>query len=159
LASAIAAPQASPTPGSAQGVLQRVSASEFRIVTADPQPAPVHPVGAKLATQARPAASGSLAQANMMDLRPTFQSSALTQRLTMVRVAAPGAGLQRVSRGEVHIASYEPKASPVAPTAAKLDKRFRPLVRISLADVPSRVSAGFIRIVLPEAQQAKTPKL
>jgi hypothetical protein len=159
LASAMAAPQAAPTAASAQGVLQRVSTSEFRIVTADPQPAPVRPVGAKLATQARSAASGSLAQANVMRLRPAFQSSALTQRSTIIRAAAPGVGLQRVSRGEVHIASYEPKASPVAPTGAKLDKRFQPLVRISLADVPSRVSAGFIRIVLPEAQRAKTPKL
>ena len=70
-----------------------------------------------------------------------------------VRPAQPVLGqLQRVSRGEVRIATAPAQAAPLA---AKSAEAFKPLVRISLADpAASAAPAGAIRIVLPEPKPA-----
>lgn len=67
-------------------------------------------------------------------------------------VPAPGQ-LQRVSRGEVRIASAAPQATPAIRGQAPVGAGFRPLIRITFADRPA-VSASSIKIVLPEAKPA-----
>lgn len=76
--------------------------------------------------------------------------------------AAPAIGkLQRVSRGEVRIVSAAPEAAPVR--TARVDGRFRPLVKITFADTPTPISATqgaavkvdarfrpLVRVTLPE---------
>lgn len=60
--------------------------------------------------------------------------------------------LQRVSRGEVRIATAPAQPAPIAvQRAAKVDDQFKPLVRFSIAE-PS--PQGSIRVVLPKAKPA-----
>ena len=55
-----------------------------------------------------------------------------------VRTAAVSMGtMQRVSRGEVRIVTAAPQAAPVRSAAGTTDKRFKPLVRLSLAPTQS----------------------
>lgn len=62
--------------------------------------------------------------------------------------------LQRVSRGEVRIATAPPQPAPVAfQRAARADGEFKPLVRFSIAEPAA--SPGAIRIVLPEPKPAE----
>lgn len=68
--------------------------------------------------------------------------------------AVPALGqLQRVSRGEVRIASAAPQATPAIRGKGPVGQGFRPLIRITFADRPV-VSGPPIRIVLPEAKPA-----
>lgn len=69
--------------------------------------------------------------------------------------AEPAQGqLQRVSRGEVRIATAPPQAPPITLRTAAVDSKFKPLVRFSLAELPEAKAqhqpTGPIRIVLPE---------
>ena len=45
--------------------------------------------------------------------------------------------MQRVSRGEVRIATVAPQTAPLRSTRGQLDKRFRPIVRITFAEPPA----------------------
>jgi len=147
-------PKAAPEPVPVKGMLQRVSNKEFRIVTADSQPAPVRGLKVNVATQGPPIISASQAQASKAHPRPTLPSS----RSTLVEVAAPSRRLQRVSPSVVHVASYERKPLPAERKAGDADRRFQPLVRIALAAVPTRRPAPVIRIVLSEVRQVRIPK-
>lgn len=152
MASSLYLQRAAAEPAPARGLLQRVSANEFHIATAILQPAPLSSLTVKVATKAQPIVSSPLARAAKTTLLPVARASAAAQRPTIVRVANSDLKLQRVSPVEVHIATYEPEPTSAERTAANLDGRFRPLVRIALANVPSRRSAAFVRIVLPEVQ-------
>lgn len=81
---------------------------------------------------------------------------------TQTASAAPAVGrLQRVSRGEVRIVTAAPESAPLR--SARVDSRFRPLVKITFADAPAPVSATqgagvkvdarfrpLVRVTLPE---------
>jgi tetratricopeptide (TPR) repeat protein len=83
----------------------------------------------------------------------TVQTEAKSARAAS---AAPAIGqLQRVSRGEVRITSAPPQAAPAAPGQAKVDSRFRPLVRVSIAEPLAPLPQSSIRVVLPESKPAK----
>ena len=77
-------------------------------------------------------------------------------KLAEARAAAPAAGqLQRVSRGEVRIATVPAQAAPLSPRAATkaqaaLDGKFKPVLRFSIAE-PADAP---IRVVLPEPKPA-----
>lgn len=76
-------------------------------------------------------------------------------KTTQAANAAAAVGkLQRVSRGEVRIASAPPQAAPAAPGQARVDSRFKPLVRISIADPKMSLPRSSIRVMMPEAKPA-----
>ena len=152
MASSLYLQRAAAEPAPVRGLLQRVSANEFHIATAILQPAPLGSPTVKVATKDQPIVSSPLARAAKTTPSPVARASAAAQRPTIVRVANSDFKLQRVSPVEVHIATYEPKPTSTERTAANLNGRFRPLVRIALANVPNRRSAAFVRIVLPEVQ-------
>ena len=153
LASSLPAQRAAPEPASVRGVLQRVSGSEFHILTADLQPAPLRSATVKVAASGQSTLGPPRAQPVRAHPLPAVQASPAAPRPTIIRVAASGSSLQRVSRVEVHVATLERTPAPAAPKAAGVNARFQPLVRIALADVPSRRPVGFIRIVLPEPKR------
>lgn len=69
--------------------------------------------------------------------------------------AAPAAGkLQRVSRGEVRIATAAPQSAPMARGQTPIDKRRQPLIRVAIARAEPSRAQSFVRIVLPEATSA-----
>lgn len=61
--------------------------------------------------------------------------------------------LQRISRGEVRIATAPPQAAPV--DHAKMDSRFKPLVRVSIAEPTALQPRSSVRVVLPESKPAE----
>jgi tetratricopeptide (TPR) repeat protein len=70
--------------------------------------------------------------------------------------AAPAVGsLQRVSRGEVRIATVAPQSAPVARGQATLDRQFKPLVRIALGGAEPPRPQSFVRFELPQATPAR----
>lgn len=91
-------------------------------------------------------------------------------RAALQAVALPGAGeatparaakstpaigkLQRVSRGEVRIATVAPQPAPASRHNAVVDSRFKPLVRLSIARPDPARPLAPIRIVLPEPTPA-----
>jgi len=155
LASSLPAQRAAPEP--VRGMLQQVSGSEFHIVTTDLQPAPLRGVTVKVAASGQPTVSPPQALAARAHPVPLAQVSGTVQRPVVIRIAASGSQMRRVSPGEVHIATNEPKPAPAAANASGVNARFQPLVRISLADIPSRRPVGFIRIVLPEPERVSAP--
>lgn len=60
--------------------------------------------------------------------------------------------LQRVSRGEVRIATIAPQSAPVGSRQVQVDARYRPSVRLSLADASRVRPQSFVRITLPQAR-------
>ena len=69
--------------------------------------------------------------------------------------------LQRVSRGEVRIVSAAPQSAPVRNAGVQVDRRFRPLIRVTLAETDKAGGAavpaapqGFVRVALPEPKPA-----
>lgn len=89
---------------------------------------------------------------------PASLQTALAVRDTAAQpaLAAPAVGkLQRVSRGEVRIATAPPQAAPAAMAHAKVDSRFRPLVRFSIAEPMARRPQSSVRVVLPESKPAE----
>jgi len=63
--------------------------------------------------------------------------------------------LQRVSRAEVHITTVAPQAAPLRSASARVDARFKPLVRVALAaQEPAQEPKDFkplVRLQMPEA--------
>lgn len=98
------------------------------------------------------------------------EQAAVVPATVQTASAAPTVGrLQRVSRGEVRIVTAVPEAAPLR--SARVDSRFRPLVKITFADAPARVSATrgagvkvdarfrpLVRVTLPE-QDAPAAKI
>lgn len=89
--------------------------------------------------------------------RAALQAAARDEAVAKIaeaRKVAPALGqLQRVSRGEVRIASAAPQVAPTVRGQVPVGKNFRPLIRITFADRP--VAPGTpIRIVQPETKTA-----
>jgi tetratricopeptide (TPR) repeat protein len=71
--------------------------------------------------------------------------------------ARPSPGkIERLSRGEVRIATAPPQAQPTVKTvrSATADG-FKPLIRVTFADKAAEQPKGFVRIVLPEPDEAE----
>jgi tetratricopeptide (TPR) repeat protein len=73
-----------------------------------------------------------------------------------VRDASAVGKLQRVSRGEVRIASAPPLPAPAATAQAKIDVRFHPPVRVSLAEPTATRAISLAQVVWPESKLATT---
>lgn len=90
--------------------------------------------------------------------REALQAAAgvsIAGKTTQAANAAAAVGkLQRVSRGEVRIASVPPQAAPAAPGQARIDSRFKPLVRISIADPKLSLPRSAIRVTMPKTKPA-----
>jgi tetratricopeptide (TPR) repeat protein len=99
-------------------------------------------------------------------LQAAAQSEAAAQSAQSVRAASAMGKLQRVSRGEVRIATAPPQAAPAATSRAKVEGHAQPLIRIVLPESkPAEVAANgqakvarpgqpLVRIVLPEPKKA-----
>jgi tetratricopeptide (TPR) repeat protein len=89
--------------------------------------------------------------------KAALQAAARAQAAAKAVNAATAMGkLQRVSRGEVRIASAPPQAAPTATGQAKVDSRFKPLVRVSIVDPMGPFPQSSVRVMLPEAKLAQT---
>ncbi len=68
--------------------------------------------------------------------------------------------LQRVSRAEVHITTIAPQAAPLRSASARVDARFKPLVRVALAAQDSAQEPKdfkpLVRLEMPEASNGET---
>lgn len=86
-----------------------------------------------------------------------LKAAAPSQAVGQSASAAPALGkLQRVSRGEVRIASAPPQAAPATMVRAKVDSRFQPRVRVSIAEPLARLPQSSLRVRLPEPKLAET---
>jgi len=81
--------------------------------------------------------------------------AALGTRPAQTAVSATATGkMQRVSRGEVRIATVAPQSAPVARGQAMLERQFKPLVRIALGGAQPQRPQSFVRFELPQAGPA-----
>lgn len=80
------------------------------------------------------------------------ESAAVREASVRAAEAAPPAlgRLQRVSRGEVRIVTAPTQPAPTRSASAAANPKFRPLVRISFADVKGTTNQDFVRVQLPE---------
>lgn len=62
--------------------------------------------------------------------------------------------LERVSRGEVRIATVAPQTAPARSAGLPVDRRFRPLVRVTFAKPAGVQPQPFVRVALPETKPA-----
>lgn len=67
--------------------------------------------------------------------------------------AEPGR-LQRVSRGEVRIVTVPAQSAPVRSAGMQGEKRFKPIVRLTIPEAAPVQPRSFVRITLPEPKPA-----
>jgi hypothetical protein len=96
---------------------------------------------------------GDLAQAAV---RASVPQDATAKLAGAGAATTPAGKLQRVSRGEVRIATVPAQAAPLSPRGASsaqaaLDGRFKPVLRFSIAEPAAQ---GSIRVTLPEPKPA-----
>lgn len=96
---------------------------------------------------------GDIANAALQAIAPVQTAARSAQAAS----AVPAVGrLQRVSRGEVRIATAPPQPAPAALGQATAAKRLNSLVRVTLGDAAKPRLGAPVRIVLPEPKPAET---